>query len=75
MSEACKKCGTPYLLRDGEEPTVYCDQCAHELAEAVLPALEKRHDKEIALLEHKLLEAEARINELVNESNPEGWQK
>lgn len=25
----CHKCGTEYSLRDGCEPTAFCDDCAH----------------------------------------------
>jgi hypothetical protein len=27
----CRRCHCLYLLRDGEFPTKYCDQCAHEI--------------------------------------------
>lgn len=29
----CQRCHELYMLRDGEEPTKYCDQCAHEIVE------------------------------------------
>lgn len=29
----CKKCEEEYSLRDGYEPTDYCDSCAHEVVQ------------------------------------------
>ena len=29
----CERCLKEYSLRDGHEPTKYCDACAHEVAE------------------------------------------
>ena len=43
----CKSCGEEYALRDGEEPTKYCDHCAHKVVERLeleLAALTKERD-------------------------------
>ena len=29
----CRKCGSHYNLRDGEDPTPYCDWCAHKVVD------------------------------------------
>lgn len=29
----CQRCGNEYLLRDGDDPTPYCDRCAHAVIE------------------------------------------
>ncbi len=34
----CKKCGQFYALREGQDPTTYCDECAH----VVIEELERR---------------------------------
>lgn len=31
----CQRCHQLYMLREGEEPTKYCDHCAQEIAEEV----------------------------------------
>src|SRR5690349_10138284 len=31
--DACRRCGNPYALRPGDEPTPYCDPCAHARVE------------------------------------------
>ncbi len=31
----CKSCGDEYALREGCDPTKYCDQCAHKIVERV----------------------------------------
>lgn len=36
----CKSCGDEYALRDGQEPTKYCDQCAHKIVERLEIELE-----------------------------------
>lgn len=36
----CSKCGNYYELRDGCEPTKYCDQCAHDVLDSVSAELE-----------------------------------
>lgn len=43
-STDCKRCHEPMMLRDGCEPTPYCDNCAHALVE--------EHETEIARLEN-----------------------
>lgn len=37
----CKKCEAEYSLRDGYEPSDYCDECAQELAVKFRSALEE----------------------------------
>lgn len=29
----CQRCHELYLLRDGDQPTKYCDHCAHKIIE------------------------------------------
>lgn len=29
MNTECKRCGSHYELRDGYDPTPFCDECAH----------------------------------------------
>lgn len=36
----CKKCEAEYSLRDGYEPTDYCDECAQAIAVELREALE-----------------------------------
>ncbi|MBM4091552.1 MAG: hypothetical protein FJ276_19310 [Planctomycetes bacterium] len=31
--DCCRCCGAVFPTRDGQEPTTYCDQCAHILVE------------------------------------------
>lgn len=50
MSEPeCKKCGRPYMLTHGDEPTPYCDACAHVRVEE---------------LERELMEANSKLSKL-----------
>lgn len=42
----CQRCGDEYSLRDGDDPTPYCDRCAHVVIE--------EQDAEIARLRDEL---------------------
>ena len=50
----CKSCGDEYELRDGEEPTKYCDHCAHKIVER---------------LEHEIEELKIRMAAMPNEKS------
>jgi len=64
----CKCCGDEYALRDGCEPTKYCDLCAHkmvdclesELAEAKVEVQELRRQMTVAQIQAAEFEIEAR---------------
>ncbi len=40
---ACKRCGHHYHLRDGQDPTLLCDECAQIEVERFREALERIH--------------------------------
>ena len=44
MSEDCMRCHQTMLIRDGEEPTEFCDHCAHEML-SELSALREERDR------------------------------
>ena len=33
MDQECEKCGRVYAVREGCDPTRFCDDCAHDIAE------------------------------------------
>ena len=80
MSEpTCKRCGDDYELRFGEEPTEFCDRCAHLVIDELKERLEtlERHvaacktlihcaerDSLYESIEHKLNEKEGLLDEI-----------
>jgi hypothetical protein len=36
MDPECLHCGESYSISDGQEPTTFCDRCAHNIAEYAL---------------------------------------
>lgn len=47
MDPTCKRCGNEYRLREGCEPSEFCDPCAHIVADSAfqltqLPNVENR---------------------------------
>ena len=45
--DACARCGEPYALRAGDDPTPHCDPCAHARVEE----LERERDAAMAQAE------------------------
>lgn len=45
MDSECKKCGTFYEVREGNEPTPLCDPCAQVLLERVGKALSEQNHR------------------------------
>ena len=48
----CKKCGSPYNLRTGSDPTDYCDLCAQIMVELLKDQNRKLRNKNRALKRH-----------------------
>jgi len=51
----CRMCKREYALRDGEEPTEYCDRCAHEVIDALKENLRNEVAQNAALKEELTL--------------------
>jgi hypothetical protein len=49
----CQTCHIEYSLRDGQEPTKHCDECAHDHAERLESVVSDQADR-IAALERAL---------------------
>jgi len=51
----CRKCGSHYNLRDGEDPTPYCDWCAHKVVDELTAKLaDAERDVALGVIERKL---------------------
>jgi hypothetical protein len=67
----CRKCGSHYNLRAGEDPTLYCDWCAHgvveELAAKLASAERDAADARILMSRTTTVDASKSLRELADE--------
>jgi hypothetical protein len=76
----CVRCGAPYSLRYGEDPTPNCDSCAHELVSEQQAEIENlkielsEMKKYVLSIEEELRALYVSIREKQEKENPPNYE-